>query len=39
MKFRRMRFRRRARLDLRTLIRLAALCLIVVLILKLLNVI
>jgi hypothetical protein len=39
MKFRRMRFRRRAKLDLWTLIKLAVLCLIVVLILRLLNVI
>jgi|GEM_PF-3299152 len=39
MKFRRMRFRRRARLDLWTLIKLAVLCLIVLLILKALHVI
>jgi hypothetical protein len=39
MKLRRMRFRRRTRLDLWTLIRLAVLCLIVVVILKLLHVI
>lgn len=39
MKFRGVRFRRRARLDLKTLVRLAVLCLIVVLILKLLHVI
>jgi len=34
-----MRFRRRTRIDLKTLIRLAVLCLIVVVILKLLKVI
>jgi len=39
MKFRRVRFRRRARLDLWTLIKVAVLCLIVVLILKVLHVI
>ena len=40
MKFRRRRiFRRRMRLNLRTLIRLGVLCLIVIVILKLLNVI
>lgn len=39
MKLRRMRFHRRTRLDLKTLIRLAILCLIVVVILKLLKVI
>jgi len=38
MKFRAVRFRRRARLDLWTLIKLAVLCLIVVLILKALHV-
>jgi hypothetical protein len=39
MNFRRVRFRRRAKLDLWTLIKLAVLCLIVVLILKALHVI
>ncbi len=39
MKLRAMRFRRRSKVDLWTLIKLAVLCLIVILILKLLHVI